>query len=163
MEKLGLCINDKQIKEGLASANWPGRLQKATWENHPLILDGAHNPHAIEQLAKERSSWSNQDELIHWIIGIQIQKDAPKMLRTLLKKNDIAWIVPIKNHKSWEKEQLCSACPELSHQLYTEKGVIRVLKILSSENKWPSPAPVITGSLYLIAELLSNLQNPKKN
>ncbi len=159
IEKIGLIVSEEQIKKGLASANFPGRLQKTNWKNYPLILDGAHNPHAFQQLSKERSKWASNDKFIHWIIGIQIQKDAPTMLRSLLKKNDFAWIVPVPNHESWNKENIAIACPDLSNQIYKAKGVNEVLKALELKEKWPSPPPVVTGSLYLIGELLKSLEH----
>ncbi len=160
LTSLGWEINHQQIKEGLASAIWPGRLQTQTWKNQPLILDGAHNPQAMKQLSKERSCWTGQKKYIHWIIGIQLQKDAPTMLRNLLKEQDIAWIVPIPNHQSWGKEELAIACPEFSHQFRQIENVIKVLELLRAQGEWPSPPPVVTGSLYLIGELLSNLKEP---
>ena len=57
LPSIGFKVSTQNIQEGLASAKWPGRLQNTSWENLPLILDGAHNPHAIRQLSKERSSW----------------------------------------------------------------------------------------------------------
>ncbi len=156
---LGWEVNNQDIKEGLASAKWPGRLQLKRWEGKPILLDGAHNPHAIKQLSKERLNWSNSNKTVHWIIGIQIQKDAPKMLRNLLKEIDMAWIVPVPNHQSWTKKELCKTCPELSAQLREATGVREALEVLKSKNKWPIPAPVITGSLYLIGDLIASLKD----
>ncbi len=156
---IGLKIRTQDIQEGLASAKWPGRLQNAKWEDLPIVLDGAHNPHAIKQLSKERSTWENQNQGIHWIIGIQLQKDAPGMLRYLLKRLDIAWIVPVPNHQSWELQDLAKACPELSSQLYKADSFEKVLATLKLETKWPNPPPVITGSLYLIGDVLQKLKN----
>ncbi len=156
---IGLKIRPQDIQEGLASAKWPGRLQNAKWKDLPIVLDGAHNPHAIKQLSKERSTWENQNQGIHWIIGIQLQKDAPGMLRYLLKRLDIAWIVPVPNHQSWELQDLAKACPELSSQLHKADSFAKVLATLKLENKWPNPPPVITGSLYLIGDVLQKLKN----
>ncbi|AAQ00420.1 MULTISPECIES: bifunctional folylpolyglutamate synthase/dihydrofolate synthase [Prochlorococcus] len=152
----GWKINNNQIKKGLASANWPGRLQSTKWEGLPLILDGAHNPEAIRQLSKERALWVNQSSIVHWIIGIQTNKNAPEMLRNLLKEKDIAWIVQIPNHQSWSKDQLLKACPELSHQLRKAESILKVLELLRSNNQWPTPPPIVTGSLYLIGDLIKN-------
>ncbi len=159
LSRFGFKLKEQQIKEGLASANWPGRLQKTKWENNPLLLDGAHNPDAIKQLAKERLNWSEKDKSIHWIIGIQVQKDAPSMLRYLLEENDFAWIVPVPNHQSWTLKELSNACPKLSHQLHEANNIKEVLELLKSNGIWPSPAPVVTGSLYLIGDLLRILKN----
>ncbi|WP_320674994.1 bifunctional folylpolyglutamate synthase/dihydrofolate synthase [Prochlorococcus sp. MIT 1341] len=150
---LGWDINQKDIKEGFARANWPGRLQSVYWRKCPLIIDGAHNSQAMEQLSEERKSWQNQENGVTWILAIQAKKEAPKMLRTLLSKNDIAWILPIPNHLSWTKHQLENACPELSKQMKSADSVEECLKKL--EGEWPNPPPVISGSLYLLGNLFS--------
>ena len=81
------------------------------------------------------------------------------MLRNLLKEIDMAWIVPVPNHQSWTKKELCKTCPELSAQLREATGVREALEVLKSKNKWPIPAPVITGSLYLIGDLIASLKD----
>ena len=154
LEKLGWKINDQIIREGLALANWPGRLQKINWNGFPLLLDGAHNPHAAEQLSIERCHWDQQKTGLHWILGIQSHKAAPSILRNLLKPSDTAWIVPVPNHKSWEKFQLSIACPELANQIVQANDVEEALQKLLLRSKWPTPPPVIAGSLYLIGDLM---------
>ncbi|WP_269623319.1 bifunctional folylpolyglutamate synthase/dihydrofolate synthase [Prochlorococcus marinus] len=163
LKSFGWVINNDQIKKGLASASWPGRLQKTNWENLPLLVDGAHNPDAIKQLSKERLTWEDEDKGVTWIIGIQKNKDSQTMLRYLLKAKDLAWIIPIPYHESWDKQSIANNCPELSHQLYESEGLIEVLKHLRSKGEWPKPPPVITGSLYLIGDLFKKTINPFKS
>ena len=119
----------------------------------PVILDGAHNPHAAKQLSRERDTWKDQESGVIWILGIQKQKDVKNILNYLLKKNDIAWIVPIPSHNSWSKEQILDYCPKHSNKLNEANSVQEVLSILIKEKKWVSPPPVIAGSLYLIGDL----------
>ena len=71
--------------------------------------------------------------------------------------------MPVPNHKSWTVENLSNACPELSNQLRMGESVFHILEILRLKQKWPEPAPVITGSLYLIAEVLKRLQKKEKS
>ncbi len=156
LEVFGWTISDQIIREGLALANWPGRLQQTNWHGFPLLIDGAHNPHAAEQLSRERSNWDQQEVGLHWILGIQSHKAAPSMLKHLLRAKDTAWIVPVPNHNSWRKPQLSKACPELAGQINEAKNVEEVLKKLLLKKKWPSPPPVIAGSLYLIGDLMMN-------
>ena len=154
LQPLGFKIDEQKICEGFALANWPGRLQQVYWERWPLLIDGAHNPHAAEQLSKERNNWPSQELGVQWVLGIQSHKEAPRMLRHLLKPNDIAWIVPVPNHKSWSKLDISMACPELAKQFRQAKKVEEVFKLLLTEHQWPKPPPVVGGSLYLIGDLL---------
>jgi len=156
LKVLGWNLNEKQIRQGLALAKWPGRLQKATWNGFPLILDGAHNPHAAKQLSKERSRWNQQANGINWIIGIQRHKDAPNMLRHLIQSNDIGWIVPVPGHDSWSERALSKACPELTNQLIQGIEAQSAFYKLLKTKKWPTPPPIVVGSLYLIGDLLTN-------
>ncbi len=148
-------IEESTIRRGLALAKWPARMQSANWNKLPLIIDVAHNPPSASQLAEERKKWANQVKGVHWILGIQVNKAGPGMLRNLIDPRDHAWIVPIPNHLSWTKASLVKTCPELSSQLFQANNVEEVLLTLLSKDKWPKPPPVIAGSIYLIGDLLS--------
>ncbi len=156
LKAFGWHLSEAQIREGFAFAKWQGRLQKATWHDLPLVLDGAHNPHAAEQLSKERNRWTQQAKGVHWVIGIQKHKDAPHMIRHLLKSNDVAWIVPVPDHKSWSEYSLSKACPELAKQLISAESVQVAFSEIRQSSEWPKPPPVVVGSLYLIGDLLRN-------
>ena len=152
---LGWKIKQEQIRNGLAHAYWPARLQSVRWQNLPVLIDGAHNPPAAEKLAHERQQWSDQKLGVCWILGLQFHKQAPAMLRYLLKPNDLAWIVPVPEHRSWTQPQLAEACPELASQLQTANAVEQVFSILLTQKPWPTPPPVVAGSLYLLGDLLA--------
>ena len=154
LRKYGWSIKDKDIRKGLEQAKWPGRLEKAKWKDISLIIDCAHNPHATEQLSHEREKWKNQEDGIAWILAIQKHKDAPKMLKSLLKPPDIVWIVPVPNCTSWSQEELSNLCPNYSSQLKSAINVEQALSVLSINHQWPKSSPVITGSIYLIGDLI---------
>ncbi len=150
---IGWSVSEEKIREGLSLTTWPGRLQRAKWEGMPIVIDGAHNPHAAKQLSNERASWVNEESGIIWILGIQKQKDMMNILRHLIREKDFAWIVPVPNQRSWSKNQIISYCPKYKTQLKEALNVEEVLSILKKQKKWPSPPPIITGSLYLIGNL----------
>ena len=155
LSTLGLKIKEENIRESFGLAKWPGRLQRVTWKGMPLVLDSAHNPAAAAELSKERLSWFNQEEGIHWIVGIQRNKDASSILRHLMKPKDSLWIVPITDHNYWTKENLVDVCPEIARKAIEVERVEEILEELLSAEEWPQPAPVITGSIYLLGNLLS--------
>ena len=156
MHALGSPITDEHIKRGLAQARWPGRLQTLHWNNQSVLVDGAHNPDAAQQLALERRCWSQPGQKQIWILGIQGHKQGPEMLRILLEPNDEAWIVPVPGHGSWTAERLSEICPTHAHQLRSGESVEDVLIALFKTNAERSvPRPVIAGSLYLIGSLLA--------
>ena len=155
MHALGSSITEEQIRGGLAQAHWPGRLQTLHWKHHSVRVDGAHNPDAAQQLALERYAWSQPGQQQIWILGIQGHKQAPEMLRILLKPNDEAWIVPVPGHVSWTADQLSEICPTHAHQLRSAPCVEDVLNnLFKNDVDRPNLKPVIAGSLYLIGSLL---------
>ena len=156
MHALGSSITEEQIRGGLAQAHWPGRLQTLHWKHHSVRVDGAHNPDAAQQLALERYAWSQPGQQQIWILGIQGHKQAPEMLRILLKPNDEAWIVPVPGHVSWTADQLSEICPTHAHQLRSAPCVEDVLNnLFKNDVDRPNLKPVIAGSLYLIGSLLA--------
>ncbi len=154
LAEFGWEIDESLIREGFSIASWTGRLQKATWKKLNLIIDGAHNPSAMEMLSREREKWLNQENGINWLIGIQANKDGPQMIKNLIKKEDTMWILPIPNHDSWSHLELSKALPELSQQLHKSMQIEEVLEhILSQKNAFTKPT-IITGSLYLIGDII---------
>nr|WP_255616036.1 Mur ligase family protein [Synechococcus sp. MU1642] len=151
---LGWTLPEAVIQKGFATAQWPGRLQTVHWGDQKLRLDGAHNPPAAVQLAEERSQWIDASTGVVWILAIQAHKDAVAMLQTLLQPKDQAWIIPVPSHKSWNRSALLQELPQLEHQLQEADGLETVLNHLSS-NEWPTPVPIVAGSLYLIGDLFA--------
>ncbi len=153
LKNIGWTISKGQIREGLSLAKWPGRLQTTKWKGLPIVLDGAHNPHAAKQLSIERDVWSDQESGIIWILGIQKRKDMIGILQKLIREKDLAWIVPVPGQQSWSKDQILSSCPEYKNQIKEAFCVEEVLSALKKQSRWPSPPPIISGSLYLIGDL----------
>ena len=153
LKDIGWSISEEQIREGLSNAKWPGRLQTKKWKGLPVIVDGAHNPHAARQLSIERDTWPDQESGVFWILGIQKQKDILNILKNLIREKDLTWIVPIPGQQSWSKDQILSVCPSYRNQIKEALNVEEVLSILRERDEWPSPIPIITGSLYLIGDL----------
>ena len=154
LSSLGWSLSEAVIRKGFAAASWPGRLQTVHWGKHRLRLDGAHNPPAAVQLAKERSLWTNASNGVVWILAIQAHKDAAAMLQALLQPQDQAWIIPVPSHKSWSRTALLQELPQLDHQLQEADGLEIVLNQLSRDG-WPTPMPIVAGSLYLIGDLFA--------
>ncbi len=153
LKNFGWNPSEEQIRKGLSLAKWPGRLQKTKWKGMPIVVDGAHNPQAAKQLSIERDAWTDQENGIIWILGIQKQKDMINILQHLIRAKDFAWIVPIPSQQSWSKDQILSLCPEYKNQIKEAFSVEEVLSALKKLNRWPSPPPIISGSLYLIGDL----------
>ena len=153
LKKLGWAIKDQQLRKGIAKAKWPGRLEKIRWKGMDILIDCAHNPHAADQLSLERLKWKGEEEGVPWILAIQKQKDASSMIRSLIRPNDLAWIIPVPEHTSWTQNELSKLCPNYSKQLRNAVNIEEALSMILLENQWSIPSPVITGSIYLAGDL----------
>ena len=154
LNKLGFKIKENSVYEGLKKANWNGRLEIVNFLDREILVDCAHNYPAAKALSNERSNWKNEKEGIYWILGVQKQKDMPKILKTLLKKNDHLLLVPVPNQPSWQLKDL-SRVIEIDNQKMIELESFELaLKYIFSLKKWPNNHPVLTGSIYLVAEFI---------
>jgi dihydrofolate synthase/folylpolyglutamate synthase len=130
----------------------PGRFQVV--DRRPLtILDGAHNPSGIEALAESLDEVSARPLVA--VVSILDDKDAAAMLRTLLPRCSTVVFTANANPRALSPATLES----LSEQLVgpparVEADPARALA-LAREIAGVDGAVVVTGSIYLVAELLA--------
>jgi dihydrofolate synthase/folylpolyglutamate synthase len=148
----GWPINAAAIALGLRQARWPGRLDHRLFAGQPVLLDGAHNPPAAAALRHELDQLERQSggpAPRRWLIGMQRHKDAPELLRSLLRPGDQVRVVALPaEHSSWSAAEL-----QASTGMAMEQGE----GDLRTQLNWlvqSTALPVACGSLYLVAELL---------
>ncbi len=77
----GWDIDESSIRNGLAAASWPGRFEFL--EHDPdVIIDGAHNIHAMRALAHELSGRYRKGSIV-FVVGVMADKDYAPMLELL--------------------------------------------------------------------------------
>ena len=143
---------------GIASAEWPARLQRlhgrlaallpAGWE---LWLDGGHNPGGGLALAEHLRTWS--DRPIHLVVGMKQSKDAAEFLQPLLPLAATVWAVAeVDQHDARPVAAIIEA----------SGGVARpgphVADALSALPRDRTARVLICGSLYLAGEVLKQDQ-----
>ena len=154
LNKLGFNIKEKYISEGLKKTTWKGRLEIINYLNKKILVDCAHNYPAAKALSNERSNWENEEEGIYWILGVQKQKDMDAILKTLLKKNDHLLLVPVPNQPSWQLKEI-SQIKEIEFKNIIEFEKFEfAIEYLFTLKKWPPNHPVLTGSIFLVAEFI---------
>ena len=171
----GWPIDAAAMARGLATARWPGRLERRCFAGRPLLLDGAHNPPAAEALRRELDRLASQAEEPQpeepqseesramerstaasprrWLIGIQRHKDAPQLLRALLRPGDALRVTALPEHACWRAAELRDL-PELEA---AQLEITDASGDLQADLAWlvaSAALPVACGSLYLVAELL---------
>ncbi|MBD1888726.1 Mur ligase family protein [Coleofasciculus sp. FACHB-SPT9] len=144
-------ISEAAIASGMAKTQWVGRLQWTSWQNHRLLIDGAHNPAAAIALRQYVDTLDKSP--IHWVMGMLSTKDHADIFSALLRKGDRLYLVPVPDHSSAEPEYLATLaqniCPELA-DCRTYPDLAAGLEAAIS----PESLLVLCGSLYLLGHFL---------
>ena len=157
----GFKVKECSIKEGLNNAKWSGRLEIINCFNKKILVDSAHNYSAAKALSEERETWNNNQEGIYWILGVQIHKDIASMIKVLIKENDHILLVPVPNQESWTLKRI-SKIDGLNHLNINEFEKVDIaFNYLLELKKWPKCNPVLTGSIFLVAEFIKFANNQK--
>lgn len=155
LRKQGWQISKEAIVNGMAKTKWPGRVQWTTWNNHKLLLDGAHNPASAQVLRDYLDNLETQVEnpskiCIAWVIGMLSTKGHADIFKTLLRPNDRLYLVPVPDHSSANTNELAhlaqNICPELSFCSTYPDLSSALNAAFTSEHH----LVVLCGSLYLL-------------
>ena len=138
-----LGFSEEVVRAGLLCAVHPGRLQYLRWQGVEVVLDGAHNPHAVRALVAELPRY-------HLVFGVFPRKDYRQMQQLLL---------PQALSVQYTQVGPGAVGPELGQPFWPdpwqalEEAHRQVLR---------QPAPIlVTGSLYLVGALLDRLAAPR--
>ncbi len=161
LNNLGFNVKESSINKGLKKTKWNGRLEIIKFFNKKILLDSAHNYSAAKALSEERPKWENNQKGVYWILGVQKQKDIASMINVLIKKNDHILLVPVPNQASWRLKDLSKIENLNNLKIFEFERFDLALNYLLGLQEWPKCNPVITGSIFLIAEFIkfSNKQN----
>lgn len=140
-----LNISEKAIKQGLSRVRVPGRFEMVRFEKTPIILDGAHNPQAVENLITflQQSPWKNK---IAFVCGFMADKDYPAMLHLLSKNVTKLYLTTPGGSRAATLQQMERTLPA-DVSAYAFRSFPHALRaaVISAE------AVVVTGSFYLVA------------
>ncbi len=78
-----LPCDEAQVRTGLATARWPGRLTLVTGAHPPVLLDGAHNPAGVAALRAELPAWLDGRRLV-LVFAVMADKAWRAMLADLV-------------------------------------------------------------------------------
>ena len=151
-----LASNDL-VAQALEETRWPGRLEVVSRE--PLmILDGAHNPHAIKALLatlKERFT-DYQKEILVTCIKTKALEDMLNLLETL--PGTKITLTHFEDSRATDEKVLKELADSrnLNYQDWQE-----FLDQKLSENEEKKTVRIITGSLYFLAQVRAYLMEGK--
>ncbi|MBI4422355.1 MAG: bifunctional folylpolyglutamate synthase/dihydrofolate synthase [Elusimicrobia bacterium] len=83
LREAGLRVPEGAVLRGLARVRWPGRFELLRRGGKLAILDGAHNPQAMDQFCRtlRASPWADEPKV--FVVGMLRDKDYRSMLRRL--------------------------------------------------------------------------------
>ena len=147
-------VSDEHIRTGLASVNWPGRLQLIEKPNgQKILLDGAHNLAGAEALraALEKDFPQTRPLLIFGALGDKNWSGICRLLAPLAAK---IITVPVASERTADATELANAFRS-ANPVATVAAAADLSAALN--NSKDEPFIAITGSLYLIGEALELL------
>ncbi len=154
---LHLGWNHDAIARGLETVNWPGRLQILYSDNGAqMIVDGAHNPHAAQALAKALGDMQHRDPRpLVLIAGLQNTKDTVRFFEAFKTLNPGVFCVPVPDAPHpMSVTDMQTAAKAAGLDAHTAPDVQSAVQTVLQTEK--EPRIVMSGSLYLVGALLAH-------
>ncbi|HZI93906.1 MAG TPA: folylpolyglutamate synthase/dihydrofolate synthase family protein [Patescibacteria group bacterium] len=156
-EALGIRITTEAIVEGLARAQWPGRLQVAG-QRPLLLLDGAHNPAGCEALARALKDMADGGAFrrLALIFGVLQDKDVEPMARHLFPRAERIFVTRGRSERFRDPDQIATLARALGADPSVQDDPAAAMK---AARAWAGPddAICLCGSLYLVGDAMSAL------
>ena len=150
LQDRGYRISDENIVDGIAAAEWPGRLELL--QTRPdVYLDGAHNPGAARELAAFLEEHF-ADRKVHLIYGAMRDKAVDEVTGLLFPHvHEVIFTQP-GTPRAVSATQLAEMAGDHAPQFSIIPNAEEALKTALAKAQ-PEDAIFITGSLYLVGEL----------
>lgn len=156
LQEQGWQIEVQTIKEGLAKAKWPGRLE-VMGRNPLLVVDGAHNPAGIKALSQWLSKKRQEVERIILVMGMLDDKDRALAAHFLEPLVEMVIITKPNSYRAEHWEELSRNFHEKEVPIVVRENLKEAIKKAKQEAQ-AEDLVLITGSLYLIGEAREILQ-----
>lgn len=145
-EKLGLELSNEDIEDAINKTKIPGRYQ-VIQKNPLIVLDGAHNIQAMEELLNYIHSLEHNK--IYFLVGMMKDKNLDKVFN-LFNKEDNVYLTRIDYPRAADYEDFPNfiKSPEKYYSSYQD-GFTKLKEKLSSDD-----ILVVTGSFYLVGTIL---------
>jgi len=148
-----ITLNAEILRNGIAAAVWPGRLQ--ILHQRPLIYyDVGHNQHGIRQAVRTLArTFPNRP--IHLLLALGNQKKYDRLGKIVRSLNGRVYLTEIPNHPSVSAEKLARVIKNgnPSSQIFIEKKLSVLLNTLIHKLK-TDEVLLIIGSHYLAPVVL---------
>jgi len=155
----GFNISELHLRKGLEEANWEGRFEHVR-KNPPFIIDGAHNPHGVQSLINNLSTFHPSKAFVI-ILNVLRDKDIVEMVNALKPFAELFVLVPNKNERSHTIEEYQRLFDGEDNFLYF-KDIPSALKEILFSKRFEKKPVLFTGSLYGVGEAKEYLKKHQK-
>jgi dihydrofolate synthase / folylpolyglutamate synthase len=146
-------LDEAALAAAARSVRVPGRLQVLA-EDPLVLLDGAHNPEGVAALAESLPEIVGGRRPVVAVMSILDDKDAARMLATLLPACDAVVFTSSQNPRALPPPTLQSLAGQLGGPPAEVVPEAKAGLTRARELAGRSGAVVISGSIYLIADVL---------
>jgi dihydrofolate synthase/folylpolyglutamate synthase len=142
------------IRRGLAGVRWAGRLDEYPSRRRTLV-DGAHNPDGAERLREYLDGRKERE--IHLVFGAVRDKNIRGIAACLFPIATAIHLTPLTNSRSATPEEVAEMNRRYRPRITVYQNMRRALYAAWKQCS-PKGLVVVTGSLYLIGDLLPIIQ-----
>ena len=153
-------ISDNVIARGLQQVNWPGRWQRTTLGDRPLILDASHNPEGaavLDENLRHLIATTGQRPVI--IAGALGEFRAKALLEVVCRHAKEVHLVSPHQARASSFEEMLALVP-VEKRARVHRGSLA--EIFPDARTCAVGAPgdtvVVTGSIYLLGEVLERIE-----
>jgi len=147
LQEAGFSISRKAVRQGLESAQIPGVLQVFN-RNPPVILDGGHNPQAIESLVEHLQKWTLPPRTL--VFGMMRDKPIGQIFPWLAPLFTSIYLTRADRVRSASPDELQRFCPAGITMNDPGEAFQRAVSGAS--------AVVVAGSLHLVGAILRSVE-----
>lgn len=145
----GVFIDEQTVRQGLAGASWPARLEMVSTSPR-VLLDGAHNMHGALSLSKAlKDVFSYQDLFL--VFGMLGDKEREKVVAELAPLAKAVVVTKPNSPRAGDWEKIADEVRKYVNEVYLIESIGEAVK-KGMDLAGPEDLVCVTGSLYMVAE-----------
>ncbi len=145
--KLGFCITDDAIKNGIKNTKWFGRFTVVN-ENPTIIVDGGHNRQGAAVLRESLEAYF-QGKKITFVLGILADKEVDIILDTLLPIADKCYTMAVPSPRTMDPGRLAEKIRSRGIDAVSLETGANLSDLVALDS-----VVCVAGSLYLLQSLI---------
>jgi dihydrofolate synthase/folylpolyglutamate synthase len=155
VELAGMTPSAGAVRQALGSASWPGRLDEYR-ARRLTLLDGAHNPEGATLLRRHLEKLQRRP--VHLVFGAMSDKKIAAMGRAVFPVAHRIHLTPVATARSATPAEIAALLPRYASRMRLHENSAEALNA-AWESCTPNGLVAITGSLYLVGELLEKVRS----